>query len=48
MLSPRLIALNRDEFVLDGGPDRPSISTPHRDDCYLEQLVLGEDSVDCA
>ncbi len=43
MLSPRLVALNRDEFVSDGPIESTVELDSHRGDSGLAELDLGEE-----
>jgi hypothetical protein len=43
MLSPRLVALNRDAFVVDDGPQTTVDLAAHRGESGLEDLDLGEE-----
>jgi hypothetical protein len=43
ILSPRLVELNKDAFVFDGGVESSVDLDTHRADCDLAELDLGED-----
>jgi hypothetical protein len=48
MLSPRLVALNRDAFVIDDSPATTVDLAAHRGESGLEELDLGDDDGDVA
>jgi hypothetical protein len=48
MLSPRLVELHRDAFVLDDGPQSSVDLAAHRGESSLEELDLGEQDADAA
>ena len=48
MLSPNLVALNRDAFVLDGEHETTVDLQAHRSASDLTGLDLGEDALDSA
>lgn len=48
MLSPRLVALNRDAFVIDDGPKSTVDLAAHRGESGLADLDLGDDEPDVA
>jgi hypothetical protein len=48
MLSPRLVALNRDAFAIDDGPQSTVNLAAHRRESSLDELDLGETDADAA
>ena len=48
MLSPTLVALNRDAFVLDDGIETTVALAEHRGDSTLAHLDLGDEDLDPA
>jgi hypothetical protein len=48
MLSPRLVELHRDAFVIDDGPRSTVDLAAHRGESSLETLDLGEQDAEAA
>ena len=48
MLSPRLVELHRDAFVLDDGPPSTVDLAAHRSESSLEALDIGQQDADAA